>query len=60
MAKYAKEEDEKAAKSEVEEIALDHRTSIYKDRIRASLADNMPGWPWCGRKWTTPIHSVSA
>lgn len=43
LAKYAKEEDEKAAKSEAEEIALDHRTSIYKDRIRASLADNMPG-----------------
>ena len=43
LKKYAKEDDEKAAKTEAEQIALDHRTSIYKDRVRASLADNMPG-----------------
>ncbi len=43
LANYAKEGDEKAAKSEAEQIALDHRTAIYKDRVRTSLANNMPG-----------------
>ena len=43
LAKYAKEEDEKAAKTEAEQIALDHRTAIYRDRVRASITDHMPG-----------------
>ena len=43
LKKYAKEGDEKAAKTEAEQIALDHRTAIYKNRVRASLANNMPG-----------------
>ncbi len=43
LKKYAKDEDEKAAKTEAEEIALDHRTAIYKDRVRVSVTNNMPG-----------------
>ena len=43
LKKYAEESNEKAAKSEAEQIALDHRTAIYKDRVRASLSSNMPG-----------------
>ncbi|MEO1257471.1 MAG: M14 family zinc carboxypeptidase [Bacteroidota bacterium] len=43
LKKYAKDSDEQSAKSEAEQIALDHRTAIYKDRVRASLVNNMPG-----------------
>ena len=43
LKKYAQESDEQAAKSEAEQIAMDHRTAIYKDRVRKSISDNMPG-----------------
>lgn len=43
LAKYAKDGDKEVAKSEAEQIALDHRTSLYKDRTRANIANHMPG-----------------
>ena len=43
LAKFAKDDDKEKAKTEAEQIALDHRTALFKDRIRASLPDNIPG-----------------
>ena len=43
LKKYATEEEAKAAQSEAERIALDHRKKLYKNRQRSSIADNMPG-----------------
>ncbi|HFA48739.1 MAG TPA: zinc carboxypeptidase [Bacteroidetes bacterium] len=43
LKKYAKDDDKEKAKTEAEQIALDHRTAIYKDRVRSSLSNNMPG-----------------
>jgi len=43
LAQFAKEADQEKTKTEAEQIALDHRTALFKDRLRASLSDNMPG-----------------
>lgn len=43
LARFAKDSDREAAKTEAEQIALDHRTALFKDRVRSSLSDNMPG-----------------
>ncbi len=43
LAKFAKDADKEKEKTEAEQIALDHRTALYKDRVRNSLMDNMPG-----------------
>jgi hypothetical protein len=43
LAKFAKDADKEKEKTEAEQIALDHRTALYKDRVRSSLVDNMPG-----------------
>lgn len=43
LAKFASDADKESAKTEAEQIALDHRTALYKDRLRTSLSDNLPG-----------------
>ena len=43
LKKFAQDADAEAAKSEAEQIALDHRTSPYGDRTRSSLSHHMPG-----------------
>ena len=43
LKRYAKDGEAEAARSEAEQIALDHRTSRYADRIRASISNHAPG-----------------
>ncbi|MCB0521551.1 MAG: zinc carboxypeptidase [Lewinellaceae bacterium] len=43
LAKFAKDAEKENAKNEAEQIALDHRTALYADRVRSSLSDNLPG-----------------
>lgn len=43
LKKYADASEAEVARSEAERIALDHRTSRYADRIRASISSHMPG-----------------
>jgi hypothetical protein len=43
LARFAKDADRDRARTEAEQIALDHRTALYKDRDRDALSDNNPG-----------------
>jgi hypothetical protein len=43
LAQFASDAGKEKAKTEAEQIALDHRTALYKDRVRTSLSDHLPG-----------------
>lgn len=43
LKRYAKDSDAEAARSEAEQVALDHRTSRYADRTRSSISNHAPG-----------------
>lgn len=43
LIKFATDSEKEKAKTEAEQIALDHRTALYKDRVRSSISDNNPG-----------------
>lgn len=43
LAKYAVDADADAARKEAERIALDHRFDRYKDRVRSSIGNHLPG-----------------
>jgi hypothetical protein len=43
LSRFAKDADKEKAKTEAEQIALDHRTALYKDRVRTFISDNNPG-----------------
>lgn len=43
LVRFAKEADKEKAKTEAEQIALDHRTALYKDREASYLSDHNPG-----------------
>ena len=43
LKQYAITSEKEEARKEAERIALDHRTSLYKDRVRKSISNNLPG-----------------
>jgi hypothetical protein len=43
LTKYAKKSDKSVAEKNREETALENRTAKYKDRLRASISDGLPG-----------------
>ncbi len=43
LASFASDADKEKARTEAEQIALDHRTALYKDRMHKFISDGNPG-----------------